>query len=100
MIEVQKQQQTNNSITVIRPASSKELTEFEKNKLAEIEERAQRNKIEAIRVNGERVKVDEETKTADIKLGLGDLAFKNVISSNDLDGYFFIKCELDESTYS
>jgi hypothetical protein len=96
MIEIQKQQkQPKNAITVIRPASSKELTEYEKNKLAGIEDEAQRNKIETVRVNGVRVPVDEETKTANIKLG--DLAFKSAISPEDLDTdeYFFIKCELD-----
>jgi hypothetical protein len=100
MIEIQKQQkQQKNAITVIRPASSKELTEYEKEKLAGIDEQAQRNKIETIRVNGVRVPVDDETKTASIKVG--DLAFKNVISDSDFDSneYFFIKCELDDSAY-
>ena len=98
MIEVQKQQQNNNYITVIRPASSKELTEYEKNKLDGIEEFAQQNRIETVRVNGKLVPVDKELKTVNIELG--DLAFKNVISTNDLDGYFFIKCELGELTNS
>lgn len=101
MINVQKSQQ-NNPITVIRAASGNELTNYEKQKLAKIEENAQQNKIEYIRVEGEtvpstRVQVDSETKVARIKLG--DMAFKSTISADDLDNetWFFIRCDLDES---
>ncbi len=96
MIKVQKQQK-NNPITVIRAASGNELTNYEKQKLASVEENAQENKIEAIRVNGQRAMVDPETKVAQIKLG--DLAFKSTVSSNDFNNSecFFIRCDLDES---
>ena len=96
MIKVQKQQQ-NNPLTVIRAASGNELTNYEKKKLANIEENAQENKIEVIRVNDKRVTVDQDTKIAQISLG--DLAFKSAISSDDLDNetWFFIRCELNES---
>lgn len=95
MIKIQKQQQSG-PITVVRAASGNELTNYEKKKLASIEEQAQQNKIEIIRVNGERAVVDSNTKT--VNINLGDLAFKNAITSEDFDTneYFFIKCELDD----
>jgi hypothetical protein len=94
MIKVQKQQK-NNPITVIRAASGNELSNYEKQKLANIEENAQQNKIEAIRINGQRAQVDSETKVAQINLG--ELAFKSSITQDELDTdeVFFIKCELD-----
>ena len=93
MIKIQKQQPVQTS--VIRTASESELSQYEKNKLASIEERAQQNRLEVIRVNGNRVPVDPDTKTVNIKVG--DLAFKNVVNSNDLDSneLFFIRCALD-----
>lgn len=94
MIDIQKHQDvTSNSI--IRSATAGELTNYEKNKLAKIEEQAQQNKIEAIRLNGARVAVDKDTKTADIRVG--NLAFKNTVTSGDLDSgeLFFIRCSLD-----
>ena len=97
MIKIQKQQKEG-PITVIRAASGNELTNYEKQKLSGIEENAQQNKIEAIKVNGKRAPIDADTKTA--QLDLGGLAFKSAITQNDLatDELFFIKCELDEST--
>ena len=93
MIKVQQKQTSPTS--VIRIASERELSEYEKNKLATIEEQAQKNKLEVIRINGERVPVDVDTKTADIKVG--DLAFKSVVTSDDIDNkeLFFIRCSLD-----
>lgn len=93
MIKVQQKQTTPTS--VIRTASERELSEYEKNKLATIEERAQKNKLEVIRINGERVPIDTDTKTANIKVG--DLAFKSVVTSDDIDSkeLFFIRCSLD-----
>ena len=95
MIKIQTQE--NNPITVIRAATGNELTDYEKKKLADIEELAQKNKLEVIKINGKRVDIDKETKTAQI--AVGDLAFKSTVSPDDLDGnkWFFIKCELDES---
>jgi hypothetical protein len=95
MIKVQKQQQ-NAPLTVIRAASGNELTNYEKKKLASIEENAQENKIEVIKVNGVRIPVDSDSKVADINLGA--LSFKNTVVPEDLDSneYFFIRCELDE----
>ena len=96
MIKIQKQQQQNAPLTVIRAASGNELTNYEKKKLASVEENAQENKVEAIRVNGTRATIDPDTKVADIQLG--SLVFKNTITQEDFDPneYFFIRCELDE----
>ena len=93
MIKIQKQQNT--PITVIRTATCNELTEYEKKKLAGIEENAQQNKIETIKIDGHRAQIDKDTKTATINLGLGDLAFRNV-APHELDtaDLIFIKCEL------
>jgi hypothetical protein len=95
MIKVQKQQQ-NAPVTVIRAATGNELTNYEKKKLANIEENAERNVIEAIRINGTRATVDEN-KVADFKLGT--LVFKDNISQSDINPneYFFIRCELEEN---
>lgn len=104
MIKVQKQKQNNQPIAVIRAASGNELTNYEKKKLAGIEEQAQQNKIEVIRVrdkdnlaNCQKVQIDQYNKTAYIDLG--NLAFKSAVTSNELDAdeLFFIKCELDDA---
>ena len=98
MINIQKQQ--DKPITIIRAATGHELTEYEKKKLAKIEEGAQQNKIEAVRVDGVKMPIDPETKTVLIDLNLKDnlknLAFKSMINSTDIDpeDLFFIKCEL------
>ena len=93
MIKIQKQQNT--PMTVIRTATGNELSEYEKNKLASIEENAQQNKLEVIKINGNRVTVDKETKTANINVG--DLAFKSAVAPTDVDSneLFFIRCSLD-----
>ena len=94
MIKIQNQQQADRS-TIIRTASERELSKYEKNKLAGIEENAQQNRLEAIRVNGDRIQVDSDTKTANIKVG--DLAFKSVVTPNEVstNELFFIRCSLD-----
>ena len=88
-------QNTYNANVSIRAATAGELTKYEKNKLANIEEQAQKNKIEAIRVNGNRIKPDLETKT--VNINVGDLAFKSVVTSDEIDNndLFFIRCSLD-----
>lgn len=109
MIKIQKQQNistvkqnipavkqnTSTPAAAIRAASATELTKYEKNKLAGIEAQAQQNKIEAIRINGNRIKPDSDTKT--VNINVGDLAFKSAVTANEIDNneLFFIKCELD-----
>ena len=94
MIEIKKPCQK--PIVVIRAATGNELSNYEKRKLANIEENAQVNKIEVIKVNGQRVQIDPLNKEA--RIDLGNLAFKSEVSPKDLsaDELFFIKCELDE----
>lgn len=79
---------------LIRTASNYELTEYEKNKLAGIEENAQKNKLEGVRLNGNRLDIDTNSK--EVAINLGDLAFKSLVTPGDLaaDDIFFIKCEL------
>ena len=86
-------------IVVIRAATGNELSNYEKRKLATIEEKAQENKIESISLSiGENKQlITPIDKEVDIKLG--SLAAKSTITDVDLskDELFFIKCELDES---
>lgn len=95
MLEIYKQN-NNQPMTVIRAATGNELSEYEKRKLATVEENAQENKIEVIRVNNKRLYVDPAKK--EVKIELGDLAFKSKIKSEDFnsDELFFIKCELND----
>ena len=97
MFEVLKP--TQKPITVIRPATSAELSDYEKRKLANIEENAQENKIELISLNiaGQSQRVDILNKEATIDLGT--LAVKSSIEPSDIasDGFFIIKCELSDT---
>ena len=94
MFEVQKQKQK--PIVIFRAASESELSAYERHKLANIEERAQENRIEVIRVNGQRLQVDALNK--EVRLDLGDLAFQHKVRPVDMstEELFFIKCELDD----
>jgi hypothetical protein len=94
MFEVQKQKQK--PIVIIRAATESELSAYEKHKLANIEERAQENRIEAIRVNGQRLSVDALNK--EVRIDLGEMAFQHKVRPVDMstEELFFIKCELDE----
>ena len=92
MIDVRKARQK--PVSVIRVASGDELAEYEKRKLASIEENAQENKIESISINGERQYLDSKNK--EVKIELGELASKNKITSAEISAeeLFYIKCEL------
>lgn len=93
MIEIHKQ--SNKPIAIVRTATGNELSDYEKKKLASVEEGAQKNKIEAVCLNNKRLYIDPVKK----ELNLGNYAFKNKITSADLDSdeFFFISCELSES---
>lgn len=95
MIEIRKP--TQKPIVIIRAASGSELSNYEKRKLANIEENAQENKIEVIKVNDQRLQIDPLNK--EVRIDLGNLAFKSKVTPNDItaDELFFIKCELDDS---
>ena len=95
MIEIRKP--TKKPVVIIRAATGNELSNYEKRKLANIEENAQENKIEVIRLNGQHLQIDPLNK--EVKIDLGGLAFKNKVTPEELsaDELFFIKCELDET---
>ena len=101
----------------IRAASNIELVNFEKQKSRNILMKtdvisvltkpqaptppiipADDTKIESIRINGDKLKV--EPYSNEVRIDLGNLAFKSSISPTELstDDYFFINCELDENT--
>lgn len=96
MFEVQKQKQK--PVVIIRAATGNELSNYEKRKLANIEDRAQENRIEVIRVNDQRLQVDPLNK--EVRIDLGRLAFQHKVTPADLSSeeLFFIKCELDENS--
>jgi hypothetical protein len=84
-------------IVIIRTASAHELSNYEKYKLKTIEENAQENKIETIKLA-----VAEEEHFAKISnkeavINLGELALENKVSPDNisLDELFFIECSLD-----
>ena len=78
---------------IIRPATQIELSNYEKQKLASIEENAQENRIESLSINGNRIDPIDK----DVNIVLGDMAFKHTVSPADIsaEDLFFIKCELD-----
>jgi hypothetical protein len=81
-------------ITIIRAASGYELTKYEKEKLANIEDNAQENRIETIKLNNEVLPISDKKE---VEINLGSLASKNKISAEDLaDNTFFINCELSD----
>ena len=94
MIEIRRP--TQKSIVVIRAATGNELSNYEKRKLANIEDNAQENKIEVIRVNDQRLQIDPLNK--EVRIDLGNLAFKSKVTPDDIssDELFFIKCELTD----
>ena len=67
MIDVRKP--NNKPITIIRAASGHELSNYEKNKLANIEENAQKNKIEVITLNDKKLPIDSTNKEVKINVG-------------------------------
>lgn len=98
MIELRRP--TPKPVVVIRAASGHELSNYEKNKLSRIEDNAQENKIEAIRLNGQKLAIDSVNK--EVHINLGSLAFKSNVTSADIsdDDLFFIKCELTEADFT
>jgi hypothetical protein len=95
MFDVRKQPQK--PVVVIRAATGNELSNYEKRKLATIEEKAQENKIEVIKLNNEILPIDPLNK--EVQIVLGDLASKQKVTEKELDPeeLFIIECELKES---
>ena len=75
------------------------MSEYEKNKLANIEKNAQENRIETISliVNGDKQIIEPLNKEVNIELG--SLAIKSNVTPKDIskDDLFVIKCELDDT---
>jgi hypothetical protein len=87
-------------IVVIRTATPQELSDYEKWKIKNIEEGAQVNKIEAVRImtsSNKEVFSSIDDKIATIEVG--ELALKNRITSEDIspEELFLIECALDDS---
>jgi hypothetical protein len=86
-------------IVVIRTATPHELSSYEKWKLENIEEGAQINKLEMIKVvtpSNKEAFASIENKTA--RLELGELALKTKITSEDIspEELFLIECALED----
>lgn len=98
MFEVQRPKKK--PIVVIRTATPQELSDYEKWKIKNIEEGAQVNKIEAIRImtsSNKEVFSSIDDKVATIELG--DIALKSRITPDDLSSeeLFLIECALEDS---
>ena len=86
-------------IVVIRTATPHELSKYEKWKLENIEEGAQVNKLETVRVvtpSKKEAFASIENKTA--KIELGELALKSKVTPEDISSeeMFFIECALED----
>lgn len=95
MIEIRKPVQK--PIAIIRAATANELFNYEKNKLANVGNNTQKNKIKVTKVNDQRLFIDHINKEA--RIDLGNLVFKSAATPKGLsaDELFFTKCELDET---
>lgn len=84
-------------IVVIRTASAHELSNYEKYKLKTIEENAQENKIETIKLSIAGEERFAEISNKEATINLGELALENKIFPDkvSLDELFFIECSLD-----
>ena len=99
MFEVRRAEEK--PIVVIRTATPHELSNYEKWKLENIEEGAQVNKLEMIRVETPSKKEafsSIENKVA--KIELGELALKSQITMDELspEELFLIECSLETDT--
>jgi hypothetical protein len=94
MIEIRRPE--HKPLVIIRAATGNELSNYEKNKLANIEPNAQENKIEVIKLNGERLPIDSANK--EVRIDLGELSKKDKITEKEIsdDDLFLIMCELGE----
>ena len=101
MFEVKRPEEK--PIVVIRTATPHELSAYEKWKIESIEEGAQVNKLEMIRVETPSKKEafsSIENKTARIELG--ELALKSKITPEDIspEELFLIECSLDADVWT
>jgi hypothetical protein len=97
MFEVKRPEEK--SIIVIRTATPQELSNYEKWKIENIEEGAQVNKLEVIKVetpSNKETLVSIDNKTA--KIELGDLALKSRVTPEEIskEELFLIECALQD----
>ena len=99
MFDINKPKQK--PIVIIRAATASELSIYEKHKLASIEENAQENKIDTIKL-----KIDNDIEclepvNKEVTIDLGKLALKSEVTPEEISAeeLFFIKCELDDTTF-
>jgi hypothetical protein len=99
MFDINKPKQK--PVVIIRAATAGELSNYEKHKLASIEDNAQENKIETIKVNVDGSIQQIEPLNKEVTIDLGKLALKSSVTPADMssDELFFIKCELDSTTF-
>ena len=110
MFDVRKPKQQQKNWSPIRTASKIELENFERRKISTVDTKARVKaepvevvecldtaNIASIRINGNKLRV--EPYSNEVKIDLGNLAFKSAISPAELskDEFFFINCELDEN---
>ena len=93
MFDIQRTKQK--PIVLIRTATGSEFSNYEKRKLANIEDRAQENRKEVNRVNDQRLPINPLNK--EVRIDLGDLAFQQKVKPSDIstEELFFIKCAID-----
>ena len=97
MFEVKKPEEK--PIVIIRTATPHELSSYEKWKLENIEEGAQVNKLEMVRVvtpSKKEIFTSIENKTA--KIELGELSLKSKVAPEDIspEELFIIECALED----
>jgi hypothetical protein len=97
MFDVKRPEQK--PIVIIRAATAQEFSNYEKHKLANIENGAQVNKIELIELStpsGEKTMASTNEKVA--KIELGELSLKDKITPDEIsdEELFLIECSLGE----
>lgn len=92
MINIRKPEK--NPVMIIRAASSYEFSLYEKNKLANIEDNAQVNVLEKIKINDESLPIKDKT----VNIPLGKLAMEDQVRPKDItaDELFLISCVLTD----
>ena len=97
MFEVSRPKQK--PIVVIRAATGKELSEYEKHKLASIEKNAQENKIEIISLNVDGHKQQIMPINKEVRIDLGKMALSDSVTPADIstEDLFIIRCTLDDA---
>ena len=99
MFEIQRQKQK--PIVVIRTATSAELTNYEKSKLASVEANAQENKIEAVSLSIDGNKQLIAPLNKEVTIDLGKLALESKVKPENIsaEDVFVIQCALESAAF-